>query len=146
MVFQGEYEHTIDPKGRMFLPAKYRDALGHTVVLVKWTDPLCLYVMTEEEFAHLSERLRGLPMTDKSAQDLKRMIFTKSTTVEMDAQKRILIPQSYRIYAGLEKDVMVAGVDDHLEIWDMRSYLAASDQGKDMNTVTSDLRSRGYSV
>ena len=146
MVFMGEYEHTIDPKGRMFLPAKYRDALGETVVLIKWPYRRCLYVMSLEEFTNLSSSLNNVPLTDEAGQDVKRRIFSKSTEVEMDTQKRILIPQSFRAFAGLEKEVIVAGVDDHLEIWNRQDYNETDGDNDDLRDAMASLRGRGYSV
>lgn len=146
MVFKGEYEHTIDPKGRMFLPAKYRDAMGDTIVLIKWPYRRCLYAMSQEEFARFSSSLDNVPMTDEAGQDVMRKIYSKSIDVEMDAQKRILIPQGFRAFAGLEKDVIVAGVRDHLEIWNRQSYNEADGSDGDLRDAMNSLRGRGYNV
>lgn len=146
MVFKGEYEHTIDPKGRMFLPAKYRDAMGDSIVLIKWPYRRCLYAMSQEEFSRFSSSLDNVPLTDEAGQDVMRKIYSKSLDVEMDAQKRILIPQGFRVFAGLEKDVIVAGVRDHLEIWNRQSYYEADGSDDDLRSAMNSLRGRGYSV
>ncbi|MFO7294659.1 MAG: division/cell wall cluster transcriptional repressor MraZ [Caldicoprobacter sp.] len=115
-MFIGEYQHIIDSKGRVIMPAKFREGLGERFVLTKGLDH-CLFVYPNEEWAILEKKLRSLPLTNKDARAFIRFFFAGACECELDKQGRILIPANLREYAGLEKDVVIIGVSTRVEIW-----------------------------
>jgi len=112
----GEYQHTIDGKGRLIMPAKFRDELGDKFIVTKGLDG-CLFVYPLSEWQVLEEKLRKLPFTRSDARAFARFFFSGATECELDKQGRILIPANLRDHAQLEKDVFVIGVSSRLEIW-----------------------------
>lgn len=115
-MFIGEYQHTIDPKGRVIMPAKFREGLGEKFVLTKGLDH-CLFAYPNEEWGILEKKLRSLPLTNKDARAFIRFFFAGACECELDKQGRILIPANLREYAGLERDVVIIGVSTRVEIW-----------------------------
>lgn len=115
-MFMGEYEHNIDRKGRLIMPAKFREELGEHVVVNRGLDG-CLYVYTMEQWQKVYEKLSALPSTKKDARMYQRMMLSKAAECEMDSQGRILIPSSLVSLAGLEKECLIIGVANHVEIW-----------------------------
>ena len=113
-MFLGEYEHALDAKNRIFIPAKYREELGETFVITKSVDK-CLTVYTMAEWEKLKEKLDALPGT-KSRQ-IKRFIYANASDVQSDSQGRVLISSAPREYAGIEKNAVIIGVGSYLEIW-----------------------------
>ncbi len=113
-MFLGEYEHALDAKNRIFIPAKYREELGETFVITKSVDK-CLTVYTMAEWEKLKEKLDALPGT-KSRQ-IKRFIYANASDVQSDSQGRVLISSALREYAGIEKNAVIIGVGSYLEIW-----------------------------
>lgn len=116
-MFYGEYQHIIDPKGRVIVPSRFRDGLGEKFILTKGLDN-CLFVYSSQEWSNLETKLKALPFTDKDVRSFVRFFFAGATECEVDKQGRILIPQNLREYAGLEKDVCVIGVSTRVEVWD----------------------------
>jgi MraZ protein len=115
-MFIGEYQHSIDPKGRVIIPAKFRDDLGDRFVVTKGLDN-CLFVYPNDEWSNLERKLRTLPLTSKDARAFTRFFFAGATECELDKQGRILIPSTLREYAELSKDLVVIGVSSRVEIW-----------------------------
>mgnify|MGYP000902033923 FL=1 len=115
-MFIGEYQHIIDVKGRVIMPAKFREGLGEKFVLTKGLDH-CLFAYPNEEWGILEKKLRSLPLTSKDARAFIRFFFAGACECELDKQGRILIPANLREYAGLEKDVVIIGVSTRVEIW-----------------------------
>lgn len=115
-MFMGEFEHNIDRKGRLIMPAKFREELGERVVVNRGLDG-CLYVYTMEEWEKVYAKLSSLPSTKKDARMYQRMMLSKASECEMDSQGRILIPSSLISLAGLEKECLIIGVANNLEIW-----------------------------
>lgn len=115
-MFMGEYQHTIDVKGRMIVPAKFRESLGETFVLTRGLDQ-CIFGYPMEEWRKLEEKLKDLPMTKKDARAFARFFFSGATEVELDKQGRINIPSTLTQYANLEKECVVLGVSNKIEIW-----------------------------
>lgn len=116
----GQYQHSIDAKGRLFIPAKLREELGPTFyVTIAGTDP-CLAVYSEEGWEKLTEKFDGLPYS--KAKKAIRTLYSNAAKCEPDAQGRILLPQKLRAYAGLTKDVVVAGVSKRAEIWNADAW------------------------
>ena len=112
----GEYAHNIDRKGRLIMPAKFRDELGGHVVVTRGLDG-CLYVYTMQQWEKVYEGLSKLPTTNKNARWYQRMVLSKAAECEMDSQERILIPSSLIALAKLEKECLIIGMANHLEIW-----------------------------
>jgi MraZ protein len=112
----GEYQHTIDDKGRLIMPAKFREGLGEKFVVTKGLDG-CLFVYPLEEWKVLETKLRNLPFTKADARAFARFFFSGATECELDKQGRILLPTNLRDHAQLQKDVFIIGVSSRLEIW-----------------------------
>ncbi len=119
-MFLGEYEHTIDAKGRMAVPAKFRTQMDRGAVISKGMGT-CLSVYTMERWEQKSDELVAGKSSDE-LRDFERRIYPSASEVELDAQGRIVIPAKLRTYANLEADVTVAGVRDHFEIWDRTAW------------------------
>jgi len=115
-MFIGEYQHTIDTKGRVFMPVKFREKLGEKFVVTKGLDN-CLFVYPNEEWQNLERKLRTLPLTSKEARAFIRFFFAGAAECEADKQGRILIPSNLREYASLVKEVAIIGVSTRVEIW-----------------------------
>ncbi len=120
-MFMGEYRHGIDNKGRLIFPVKFRDELGGNFVITKGLDK-CLFVYSFAEWSILENKLKSLPMAKKDARAFVRFFFAGASEVECDKQGRVLIPSNLRLYAGLQKDVVVIGVSNRIELWDEISW------------------------
>ena len=115
-MFMGEYQHNIDVKGRMIVPAKFREGLGESFVLTRGLDK-CLFAYPMEEWKILEEKLKKLPLTKKDARSFTRFFFSGAVECEVDKQGRINIPQTLRNYSKLEKECVVIGVSGRVEVW-----------------------------
>lgn len=115
-MFMGEYNHTLDAKGRLIIPSKFREVLGDGFVVTKGMDG-CLFVFTDSEWQAFAEKLHSLPMIDKEARQFTRFFLAGAAEVEVDKQGRILIPQVLREFAGITKDAVLVGVGSRVEIW-----------------------------
>lgn len=115
-MFIGEFQHTIDSKGRLFIPARFREGLGDKFILTKGLDG-CLFVYPPSEWTAIEQKMRSLPFTKADARAFVRFFFSGATECEVDKQGRILIPASLRVYAGLEKETMIIGISSRVEIW-----------------------------
>lgn len=122
-MFIGEYQHTIDPKGRIIMPSKFREGLGEKFIATKGLDT-CLFVYSLEEWSIFEEKLRKLPIADKAAREFIRFFFSGAAECEVDKQGRILIPSNLREFAKLDKDVVITGVSTRIEIWSKESWEA----------------------
>jgi MraZ protein len=121
LVFYGEYQHSVDQKGRVIIPAKFREGLGDKFILTKGLEN-CLFAYSKDEWASLEAKLKALPFTDKNVRAFVRFFFAGATECETDKQGRILVPQNLREYAELEKDIYVIGVSTRVEIWDKTKW------------------------
>ncbi|MBS4540094.1 division/cell wall cluster transcriptional repressor MraZ [Clostridium sp. D2Q-11] len=115
-MFIGEYNHSIDKKGRIIIPAKFRENLGTSFILTKGLDN-CLFVYPLEEWNILENKLKTLPLTRKDARAFVRFFFSGATECELDKQGRILIPSNLRDHAKLDKETTIIGVSNRVEIW-----------------------------
>jgi len=120
-MFIGEYRHSLDPKGRIIVPSKFRDGLGYRFVLTKGLDG-CLFAYSKDEWENLENKLKQLPLTSKDARAFVRFFFAGATECEIDKQGRTLIPQTLRDYAGLEKESVIIGVSTRVEIWSQEKW------------------------
>ena len=128
-MFLGTHAPRLDEKGRLFLPAKYRDELAGGVVITKGQER-CLYVFPNEEFERITESLRTAPVTAKAVRDYSRVFFASASDETPDKTGRITVPPGLREYAGLQRDCIVIGANTRLEIWDAQAwetYLAAQE-------------------
>lgn len=115
-MFMGEYSHTIDVKGRLIVPSKFREKLGEEFVVTKGLDG-CLFVYPNDEWKTFEEKLATLPITNMNARKFTRFFLAGAATCEVDKQGRILVPSVLREFALLEKDVVLIGVSKRIEIW-----------------------------
>ena len=115
-MFTGEYRHTVDDKGRIAVPAKFRAQLADGAVVSRWLDD-CLAIHTRQGWDALAERVAGLPITDQGSRLFQRFIFGGAVEAEIDRQGRILLPSFLRDAAGLTTDAVVVGSRAHAEIW-----------------------------
>ena len=129
-MFLGTYSPRLDEKGRLFLPAKFRDELAEGLVITKGQER-CLYVFAAAEFGRLTDRLREAPLTAKGARDYSRVFFASAHDDTPDKQGRVTVPPGLREYAGLDRDCVVIGANTRVEIWDAAawaSYLAGQEE------------------
>ena len=120
-MFMGEYNHNVDTKGRLIIPAKFRESLGERLVVTRGLDG-CLFVYDNSEWATFEKKLQTMLMGRKDSRNYARFFLAKASEVEVDKQGRILIPQKLREYAGLEKDVVMVGVGNRVEIWNKDTW------------------------
>ncbi|MFO7245221.1 MAG: division/cell wall cluster transcriptional repressor MraZ [Thermaerobacter sp.] len=119
----GEYQHTIDAKGRLIMPARFREELGETFIVTRGLDR-CLFVYPMDEWRTLENKLKSLPMTQANARAFVRFLFSGATECTLDRQGRILLPSHLREHAGITKDVMIIGVSTRVEIWAREQWQA----------------------
>ena len=136
-MFMSEYNHTLDTKGRLIIPAKFRETLGEEFVISKGMDG-CLFVYAGDDWNAFEQKLTSLPLINKEARQFARFFLAGAATVEVDKQGRILLPAHLREFAGLEKDVVVIGANTKAEIWDRARWEAlnaAWDPGEMLQTL-----------
>ena len=142
-MFIGEYNHTIDSKGRLIVPSKFREALGDEFVVTKGLDG-CLFVYPMEEWTAFTDKLKELPLTKKDARQFSRFFLAGAASCEVDKQGRILIPAVLRDFAGLEKDAVLVGVSSRIEIWSRSNWEKISDVDiEDMDNIAEHMEDIG---
>lgn len=122
-MFQGEYKHGLDAKGRLILPVRIREGLGPKFILTKGLDG-CLFIFSPESWEAFSQKLKGLSTSSRDARRLVRYFIGSSVECEADKQGRFLIPPVLRDFAHIGKDVTVLGVTDRIELWSTEAYEA----------------------
>jgi len=115
-MFLGEYQHSIDEKGRVIMPARFREQLGSTFIITRGLDG-CLFVYPQEEWVKLANEVQNLPLAKKDARAFSRFLFSGAAEVECDKQGRVSVPAVLRDYALILKDVVIVGVSERIEIW-----------------------------
>lgn len=130
LVFLGQYEHGLDDKGRLFMPAKFREKLGSSFVVTKGLDR-CLFIYPQEEWQNIEVKLKELPFTKSDARSFVRMFFSGAAECECDKQGRVLLPQGLREHALLSKDAVVLGVASRVEIWSAERWKDYSESAID---------------
>ena len=143
-MFMGEYNHTIDAKGRLIIPSKFREILGDAFVVTKGLDG-CLFVYDNEEWQRFEEKLRSLPITNKEARQFVRFFLAGATEAEVDKQGRILIPNVLREFAELTKDVVLVGVGSRIEIWGKERFEDAA-AFEDMDEIAEHMAELGLGI
>ena len=145
-MFMGEYNHTIDAKGRLIVPAKFREILGDNFIVTKGLDG-CLFVYPSDEWTRFEEKLKSLPLTNKNARQFTRFFLAGAAACEVDKQGRILLPQVLREFASLEKDVVLVGVASRIEIWSRERWdESMNTYDGDMDEVAENMESLGFSI
>ena len=143
-MFMGRYNHTIDPKGRLSIPSKYREILGDDFVVSKGMDD-CLYVYANEDWKVFEGKLASLPLMSEEARQFARFFLSGAQPVTVDKQGRILMPQDLRDFAGLEKDVVLAGTGGRIEIWSLEKWDEINSQA-DINTISQGMMNLGLTI
>lgn len=115
-MFTGEYRHSVDGKGRLAVPARFRTQLRTGAVISRWLDD-CLAIHTQDSWESLSAKVAALPITDTTARRFQRFVFSGAMEVELDGQGRVLLPAYLREAAGLTTEAVIVGSRDHAEIW-----------------------------
>jgi MraZ protein len=126
----GTYTPKLDDKGRVILPAKFREDLAGGIVVTRGQER-CLYVFSTAEFQRVTERIREAPLSNKQARDFMRMFLSGASDEMPDSQNRITVPQPLRAYAGLTKELVVTGVGAHAEIWNADAWNAYAEANED---------------
>ncbi len=145
-MFMGEFSHSLDAKGRLIMPAKYREQLGEKFVVTKGTEK-CLSVYSMEEWQDIEKSFRDILRTGKVARQFARSFFAGAAEIEIDKQGRILIPQNLKEYAGLKKDVVLAGVMNRIEIWDKDSWEETNAlDDENMETIIEQMAELGLNI
>jgi MraZ protein len=135
-VFLGTHTPRLDDKGRLFLPAKYRDELAGGLVITKGQER-CLFVFPLADFTRITDKLREAPVTDKGVRDYLRVLFASASDETPDKQGRITIPPALRQYAALDRDCAVIGANSRLEIWNVGGWQSYLDQQEDAFSTAS---------
>lgn len=133
--FVGEYLHTLDNKGRVALPVRFRETLGPRFVVARGLDK-CLFVYPYDEWNSVIDKLKAIPMNQKDGRNFARYFLSGAQEVEPDKQGRVILPQNLREYAGLNKDVFILGVGSRIEIWNKEAW---DDAKKDLGERFSAL-------
>lgn len=141
-MFVGQYNHSMDAKGRVALPAKFRAELKKAVV-TKGLDN-CLFVYPKKEWDKMTEKLAALPVAKANTRAFSRLMLAGAMEIEFDKQGRVILPEYLRSFAGLKKDVVVAGLYTRLEIWDQEAWLKyQKEMEKNSNEIAENLNELG---
>lgn len=142
-MFMGEYSHSIDTKGRLIIPAKLREGLGDTFVITRGLDH-CLYAYTTQEWAKFQEKLAALPMTNADSRRLARFFLSGASEVEPDKMGRVTIASAQKAHAGLDKEAVLIGMANRVEIWDKSRW--DSTDYSDMDEIAERLEELGFGI
>ena len=141
-MFIGEYSHNLDSKGRIIIPSKFRDELNNTFILTRGLDG-CLAIYSLEQWGKMFEKINKLPTTKKNARQYIKMLTARATECTLDNQGRIQIPSFLSKPVNIEKECAIIGVNDHIEIWDQKTwdsyYDEASENFEEVAEEISDL-------
>ena len=136
----GKYKHSVDPKGRLFVPSKLREELGEAFYVTLGLDH-CLSVYTEAGWQAILDKYNALPISQARKM---RFLFANAAKCELDSQGRIVIPQKLRKYAGLEKDVVIIGVNDRAEIWSADAWNAQEEEEMNPEKMAACMAELGF--
>lgn len=129
-MFMGEYNHTLDPKGRLIIPSRFREALGDKFVITKGLDG-CLFAYDNTEWSAFEEKLKAMPISKKDIRMFVRHFLAGAAEVEVDKQGRILIPAKLREFADLTKDAVLVGAAGHIEIWSEDRWTSLEEEAEE---------------
>lgn len=141
MQFISEYNHTIDKKGRLIVPVKFREGLGESFVVTRGIDA-CLFVYSSEEWQKVVDKLTEFRITNKKAREFTRFLLGGATEVEVDSMGRILIPAYLRDYGKMLKDIVLVGMGNHIEIWSKENYEGVMSE-TDIEEIAGELDEAG---
>lgn len=136
-MFVGEFQHTLDPKGRLILPAKFREALSDGLVMTKGFEN-CIFIFSRAEWPKMEDKLRSLALLKKQARMLSRFFFSGTSEEVPDKQGRVMVPQNLRDHAELEKEIVVIGVANRLEVWSKANWEQYSAEAKGSYEETAE--------
>lgn len=138
-MFIGEYSHNLDDKGRLAVPKKFRTALSKGAVVTRGLDN-CLFLYTKDEWKKLADKLANLPFSQANARAFARLMLAGAMDVVLDKQGRIILPEYLRTFAGLDKELIVAGLYNRLELWDKTAWNTYTTQSeKQSNTIAEQM-------
>ena len=143
-MFMGEYNHTNDAKGRLIIPSRFRELLGEEFVLTRGLDG-CLSIYPMDEWEAFEMKLRALPLTNKNARTFSRFFVAGAAMCELDKQGRILVPQTLREFAGLDKDVVLTGNLNRIEIWSKEKW-SENCNYDDMDSIAESMQEMGIVI
>jgi len=142
-MFIGEYNHSVDVKNRLSIPAKFREKLGETFYITKGLDH-CLFIFSTEEWLVFEDKLRALPLSNKKARAFARSFFAGASECTLDKQGRILIPATLIAYAEIDKEVYINGAGARIEIWDSAKWQNYNEfTSSNMDELAEDMESLG---
>ncbi len=144
-MFMGEYNHTVDTKGRLIIPSRFREALGDVFVVTKGLDG-CLFVYDPTEWNAFEERLKAMPISKKDNRMFVRHFLAGAAEVEVDKQGRVLLPVKLREFAGITKDVVLVGAAGHIEIWSQERWTVMEEnEAESMEDIAERMDDLGLS-
>ena len=143
-MFMGEYAHSLDPKGRVIIPSKFREAIGERCVITRSLDH-CLCIYTMEDWDKFVSRLSSIPYNAKEQRQLVRFFMSGANEAELDKQGRVLIPGNLRIAAGIDKDVVLAGVGSRIEVWS-RDAWEENMSSDEINEIAEEMLGSGFQI
>lgn len=138
----GEFEHSLDAKGRLIMPAKLREDIGEKFVVTKGLDG-CLFAFSLTEWANFEEKLKTLPLSNKNSREFTRFFLSGATECDIDKQGRFLIPTNLREAANLEKEVVIIGVGTRIEIWDKNKWKSYSNDNISVEDIAENMTMLG---
>lgn len=141
-MFTGEYHHSVDDKGRVAVPVRFRADLAGGAFVSKWLDD-CLAIHPRVAWDALAAKVATLPVTDQGSRVFSRFIFGAAFDVELDRQGRLVVPAVLREFAGLDEDVVVVGSRDHLELWSPERWKAYNRRMEDPDVLAQHLQGLG---
>ncbi len=137
-MFLGRFTYNVDQKGRLAVPARFRESLSGTVILTRGIDP-CLVLYPLESWEPLAAKVDALPLADPDARAFRRLMYAEAANLELDSQGRILLPPELRGWAGIEREAVIVGVNTSIEIWSQSGW---QDQQSAMEQQSGDIASR----
>ena len=141
-MFIGEYRHSLDEKGRVIVPVKYREKLGETFILTKGLDG-CLFIYPISEWTLFEQKLKQLPLTNTQARKFVRFFLSGAIECSTDKQGRILIPNNLRVYSEIEKDIVFIGMSTRIEIWAIDRWNIYNEEEFSAETIAGQMEELG---
>ena len=138
----GEFEHSLDSKGRLIMPAKLRETIGEKFVVTKGLDG-CLFAFSITEWQNLEEKLKSLPLSNRNSREFTRFFLSGATECEIDKQGRFLIPNNLRESANLQKEVVIIGVGTRIEIWDKEKWDSYNNENISVEDIAENMTMLG---
>ena len=140
----GEFEHSLDAKGRLIMPAKLRESIGENFVVTKGLDG-CLFAFSTSEWTNFEEKLKSLPLSNRNSREFTRFFLSGASECEIDKQGRIPLSSELIEYAGMKKDIVLVGVNSKLEIWDSEKWKSV-DEAVDTETYIEGIAKYGINI